>query len=153
MFTFLDCIQRMLKSYLSGARVEVLIDYSVLYGGLRTLSHTFTHFHPTSSSLDFIHLISMFPRALQVRTHLSNPIILKKPLASRSIYRSPQAKHSSTLRNYVSGQPRTPTTEPLKVWPFVFITLAGSASYMWMVKSRVETNGPAKPRGPSITPQ
>lgn len=89
----------------------------------------------------------MFPAALQLRRQVQQQS-LRPSLTNNSP--SPE----SAVRTYVSGAPRGPATHPLKVWPFVLILLAGTGSYMFMVKSRTsETTDKKKARGPSITPR
>lgn len=89
----------------------------------------------------------MFPAALQLRRQ-GQQQSLRPSLTNNS----PSPK--SAVRTYVSGAPRGPATHPLKVWPFVLILLAGTGSYMFMVKSRTsETTDKKKARGPSITPR
>ena len=51
-------------------------------------------------------------------------------------------------RTYVS---RPNPNQTLKVWPFVFIFIAGTGAYVYMVKNRASE--PQKPRGPSVTPK
>ena len=51
-------------------------------------------------------------------------------------------------RTYVS---RPKPNQTLKIWPFVFIFLAGTGAYVYMVKARASE--PQKPRGPSVTPK
>ena len=91
----------------------------------------------------------MFPAALQLRQQQQSPL---RPSLSKT--NSPPPPPKSAFRTYVSGAPRGPATHPLKVWPFVLILLAGTGSYMFMVKSRVsDTSDKKKARGPSITPR
>lgn len=64
----------------------------------------------------------------------------------------------SFLRCYVAGGPRR-TSQPLRAWPFIAITLLGSVTYVYMVRGRVgnaptnrsNTAGPFQQIGPRTT--
>ncbi|KAI4128154.1 MAG: hypothetical protein LQ338_002856 [Usnochroma carphineum] len=50
------------------------------------------------------------------------------------------------IRPYVSGGPSSnPSSQKLKVWPFVFILCGGSGAYVLMVRARANAESP-KPR-------
>ncbi|KUJ22516.1 UMP-CMP kinase [Mollisia scopiformis] len=82
-------------------------------------------------------MASTLPRFLPRRLCQSSPL----PRFSQSIPRkSPPLRNLnlSTRRGYASGPNRTPGNNPLKIWPFVAIVLAGSGAYVLMVRSRVD---------------
>ena len=83
-------------------------------------------------------------------SRLRLPEFYGQPIPLRSTHPSSSL---SISRSYVSGQPRQPASQPLKIWPIILIFLTGSASYMYMVKSRVTQDATSKQRGPSITPK
>ena len=106
----------------------------------RITTHPHTHIHmscpaqPSSSRLRLPESPESYGQPIPLRsTHLSSSL--------------------STSRSYVSGQPRRPASQPLKIWPIILIFVTGSASYMYMVKSRVTQDATSKQRGPSITPK
>lgn len=107
---------------------------------------------PSSSLFSCIGFTSMSTQSLQPGLQLSG-FIPGKRFFSKPIYRSSPPTPRPPIRTYVAGQPRGPATEPLKAWPFIFIFIAGSATYVLMVKSRVNTNESSKPRAPSVTPK
>lgn len=83
------------------------------------------------------HMPKMFSR--RICRQLSPFQILSNPV-SRTFRAS--IRNSPAQRSYATGEsgpnPK-PGQSPFKVWPFVAITVAGSAAYMLMVKSRTGT--------------
>ena len=73
-----------------------------------------------------------------------------KPLPTQSPPRHPTIHLSTPKRPYGSGPNPTPGRSPLKVWPFILITLIGTASYTYMVRSRAGST--PKPKGNTIGP-
>lgn len=64
---------------------------------------------------------------------------------------STSRNHQSTLRRtYALGKPSNPAAQPFKIWPFAAIFVAGTISYVLMVKSRA-SEAPPKPRSKNIT--
>lgn len=125
---------------------------ATLTAGPRYRRHQYGVVSTASSAIDRVPLPHppglMFPTALQLRRQVQQQSLLRLSLTNSS----PPPK--SAFRTYVSGAPRGPATHPLKVWPFVLILLAGTGSYMFMVRSRAsETTDKKKARGPSITPR
>lgn len=110
-----------------------------------------SHFPPPNSVKTFP-LMSNYALRLRTRQINFRPAISSTKLRLSPTAQSSQRLSPSSIRTYVSGQQRQPSYQPLKIWPIILITLLGSASYVYMVKSRVNTDGPRKPRGPTITP-
>ena len=50
------------------------------------------------------------------------------------------------------GYASRPNQSPLKVWPFLAILVAGSGTYVLMVKSRANIPDFRKGKGPKLTP-
>lgn len=93
---------------------------SIVFGTMsppRTLRHATTSRlpHHTKPSIGYSHTFS----------NLS-------PFSRRAL---PPTRLNSR-RTYVLGRNPTPGQSPLRIWPFVLITLAGTASYALMVRSR-----------------
>ena len=74
------------------------------------------------------------PPPLRYHPSRSSLMLLRSPnTPPRAVYSSrlnPKSQHS---RAFASGRPNH---SPLKVWPFVAITVLGSVSYFFMVRSR-----------------
>jgi hypothetical protein len=109
---------------------------------------------PSQSSAIILPALLMSYYARSLRTTNVNFLYSISPTAIllSSIPSLSQRFYPSFIRAYVSGQPRQPSYQRLKIWPIVLITVVGSASYVYMVKSRLNSDGPKKPRGPTITP-
>ncbi|KAL8942389.1 MAG: hypothetical protein Q9216_001709 [Gyalolechia sp. 2 TL-2023] len=76
------------------------------------------------------------PSRLQSLTRLSKPRAFLPPVIQT--YQS--------IRPYVGGGPRVdPSSQKLKVWPFVFIFFTGSGAYVYMVNTRANSAESTKP--------
>lgn len=90
------------------------------------------------------------PRTLRhatasIRLHRANPTINSSrtllPLSPLS-RTTPPHRRPHAHRTYTNGPNPTPGQSPFRVWPFILITLAGTASYALMVRSRSGTSLP-----------
>ncbi|RKF64137.1 Uridylate kinase [Erysiphe neolycopersici] len=90
------------------------------------------------------HHISHFSRSPNPR--MICQVILKSRRSNDASHLSRSSILHSALaqRNYGSGPNPNPTQNPIKIWPFVAITLLGSGAYALMVKSRTEMSTSSK---------
>src|SRR5579862_3126615 len=71
------------------------------------------------------------------------------PSAARTRVSQPRLDRlaAAVRRPYSTGPNPTPGRSPLRVWPFVLITLSGSVAYVLLVKSRAGTDSLQDARG------
>ncbi|KAI6249790.1 Uridylate kinase [Erysiphe necator] len=77
-------------------------------------------------------------------SRLACQVILKSRLPNGTYYFSRSNALQSSQRNYGSGPNPNPNQNPIKVWPFIAITLLGSGAYALMVNSRTEMSASSK---------
>ncbi|KAI4167495.1 MAG: hypothetical protein LQ343_007173 [Gyalolechia ehrenbergii] len=76
------------------------------------------------------------PSRLETLTRLSKPRAILPPAFQTYQF----------IRPYVAGGPRVdPSSQKIKVWPFVFIFFGGTGAYVYMVKARANAES-TKPR-------
>ncbi|POS84256.1 hypothetical protein EPUL_004617, partial [Erysiphe pulchra] len=110
------CMTLTFQSYLGGGVVVMLIH------------HHISHFSRSPKSRMVCQVILKSKRSIEA-SHLSRSSILRSALAQR---------------NYGSGPNPNSKQNPIKIWPFIAITLLGSGAYALMVKSRTEMSAPSK---------
>lgn len=91
-----------------------------------------------------LHLTIRSPRAALRQQSYINAVL------TQSRARTPIFQAPALNRTYGSGPNPNPGRSPLKVWPFIAITLLGTGSYTLMVRSRAGEI--PKPRGNTIGP-
>ncbi|TVY53372.1 Uridylate kinase [Lachnellula cervina] len=64
----------------------------------------------------------------------------KTPGSTSRVLRQPAGRHA-----YATGPNPRPGQNPFKIWPFIAITLAGTGSYILMVRSRTDMAPPPPP--------
>ncbi|KAL8836546.1 MAG: hypothetical protein Q9170_002866 [Blastenia crenularia] len=88
-------------------------------------------------------------RTLSPRLHQITHFPFSKP----STILPPVFQSYQLIRPYVAGGPRIdPSSQKIKVWPFVFIFLGGTGAYVYMVKARANAESPKPPTMPALNP-
>ena len=87
---------------------------------------------PPSISMSVVR--RLIPRI--TRQPLRSPITPGTPITPRTSFVPRIRPREPPYRSYASGHNPTPGRSPFRVWPFVFITLAGSGAYVYILQSR-----------------